>query len=97
MAFVENLSVFFEDFGVTVVAGALTTLAIFDMPDENVLGDRVQSTEYTIVFPTGALGTLEYGSAVTVSGVAYKVRQVHQIEDGALQRATLEALTAVVN
>jgi len=96
MAFVENLPAFFADFGVTTVAGGFTTLAIFDAPDENVLGSRVQSAEYTITFPTGALGNLKYGSSVTVSGVAYTVRQVHQIEDGNLQRATLEAVTQVV-
>jgi len=60
------------------------------------MGQRVQSAEYTITFPTGALGNLVYNTPVTVSGVSYKVRQVHQIEDGNLQRATLEALTQVV-
>jgi hypothetical protein len=96
MSFVENLPVFFADFGVTAIANNLTTQVIFDAPDENVLGQRVQSAEYTITFPTGALGNLTYNSAVTVAGVSYKVRQVHQIEDGNLQRATLEALTQVV-
>jgi hypothetical protein len=96
MAFVENLAAFFLDFGVSASANGLTTLVIFDAPDENVLGQRVQSAEYSITFPTGALGNLLNGTPVTVAGVAYKVRQVHQIEDGQLQRATLEAVTAVV-
>lgn len=96
MAFVENLSAFFQDFGVTASANGVTTQVIFDSPDENLMGQRVQSAEYTIVFPTGALGNLVYNVAVTVNGVAYKVRQCHQIEDGNLQRATLEAVTALV-
>ena len=94
--FVENLPAFFQDFGITATANGYTTLAIFDAPDENVMGQRVQSAEYTITFPTGALGNLTSNVAVTVNGVAYKVRQCHQIEDGNLQRATLEAVAALV-
>lgn len=90
------MSAFFQDFAVPAVAGTLTAQVIFDAPDENVMGQRVQSAEYTITFPTGALGNLIYNTAVTVNGVAYKVRQCHQIEDGQLQRATLEAVSAVV-
>lgn len=94
--FAENLSAFFQDFAVTAVANNLTAQVIFDAPDEDVLGQRVQSVGYTIVLPTGALGNLIYNTAVTVNGVAYKVRQASQIEDGALQRVSLEAVTAVV-
>jgi len=94
--FAENLSAFFQDFALTAVANGYTAQVIFDAPDENVMGQRVQSAEYTITFPTGALGNLTYNVAVTVNGVAYKVRQCHQIEDGNLQRATLEAVTALV-
>lgn len=97
MAFVENLLAFFQDLNtVPASANGLTAQVYFDAPDENVMGGRVQSAEYTIVFPTGALGNLIFNTPVTVNGVAYKVRQCHQIEDGALQRATLEAVTALV-
>lgn len=96
MAFVENMAAFFQDFAVTASANGVSAQVIFDAPDENVMGGRAQSAEYTIVFPTGALGNLVYNTPVTVAGTAYKVRQCHQIEDGQLQKATLEAVTAVV-
>ena len=94
--FTENLAPFFQDFGITATANGLQAQVIFDAPDEDVLGQRVQSVGYTIVLPTGALGNLTFNVPVTVNGVAYKVRQASQIEDGALQRVSLEAITQVV-
>jgi len=95
--FVEDLPAFFLDFGVMVTAGSLSTPAIFDAPDDSVLGERVVSAQYSITFVAGKLGALGYLSTVEVSGSpegqfdgTYRVRVVTSIEDGRLQRATLE-------
>lgn len=97
--FTEDLSAFFQDFAVLVTAGSLSTPAIFDAPDDSVLGDRATSTQYAITFVAGALGTLGYLATVLVSGTpnnqfdgTYRVRVVNSIEDGRMQRAVLEAL-----
>lgn len=99
--FQESLPTFFLDFGVTVTAGSNSTLAIFDAPDNTVLGERVQSAEYSITYIAGALGSLAYHSAVTVSGTPngqfdgnYQLRgNPVGVEDGQMQKAMLEALT----
>ena len=101
MAFQETLPTFFLDFGITVTAGSVSTLAIFDAPDNTVLGERVQSAEYSITYIAGSLGALAYHSAVAVSGTPgaqfdgnYQLRAIpERVEDGQMQKARLEFLS----
>ena len=82
MALTENLDAFLADFGVTVTAGAGSTVGILDMPMEVIAGDQVLSTDYTFTAKAAELGDLQYGSEVNVNGVPYTVRETRLIDDG---------------
>jgi hypothetical protein len=76
MAIAEDLGVFLEDFGVTVVTNSGTFLGIFDSPtDEAIAGGMVLSNDYMLTGSTEELGSLQDGASITVAGVAYTVRQ----------------------
>lgn len=83
MAFVEDPTVFLEDFGVPVTAGAVSGLGILDMPGEYVADDRVITNEYVLRAETSKFGTLTYNDNVTVNGLAYTVREAPlMVDDG---------------
>lgn len=66
---------------------------IFDSADVDVLSGRQSSTEYKITFPgVSPLASIDEDEVVTISGVAYTVREVGKVDDGNLVIATLEAL-----
>ena len=99
MAFtVDTAAQFFrtEDFGVaaswTPSAGGATQNAnvILDAPDLDVLDGLAVSRDYAMTYASGSFANLTDGEAVTVAGVAYRVRgEPHQLGDGALTRAAL--------
>lgn len=81
---VEDLSVFFDAFAVTVVSGAVTSKGILDAPT-NIMGDSmVLSNDYVLTAKTADFGGLLYGDPITVDGVNYQVRENRQVEDGKL-------------
>jgi hypothetical protein len=90
MALAEDLTVFFADHGVAAVFSGQTATVLFDRPDAEILGGRVQTTGYVITFPANVFTTLAPGSTVTVAGVAYTVQQIRMIDDGAILQADLE-------
>jgi hypothetical protein len=45
----------------------------FRTPDQLMIGDAVQATDYRITYPTGRLATLRRGERVTIEGVEYRV------------------------
>lgn len=92
MALNENLSIFFNDFGVSCTAGAVTALGILDMPTQFVSGDMVLSTDYTLTARTADFGGLLYGDGITVAGVNYQVREVRRLDDGAFCEVALQRL-----
>ena len=94
MALTEDLSIFFEDFGVSCTAGAITALGILDMPTQVVAGDMVLSTDYTLTARFADFGGLVYGDPITVDGVNYQVREVRQLDDGKLCEIGLSKLAA---
>lgn len=84
MPLTEDLSVFFNEFAVTVSKGAVTGKGIFDSPTA-VMGDgSILSNEYMVTLQTSVFGTPLYGDAMTVDGVAYTVRDSRLIDDGKL-------------
>ena len=89
MAFVEDLTVFLDDFGVTVTAGAVSGLGIFDMPGEYVAGDMVISTAYMLRCQSSKFGSLKFGASLTVSGTGYVVRENKLLDDGVFCLITL--------
>jgi hypothetical protein len=82
--------VFLSDFGATVVSGGTTGKGILDMPTEIVAGGMVLTTDYALTFKTATFPALGYGSALTVDGVAYTVREVRLQDDGVFSIAYLQ-------
>jgi hypothetical protein len=90
MAFTENLDVFTADFGVSVIAGAVSGAGILDMPGELVADGMVISTDYSLRCEASKFGTLAYGASITVDGAAYTIRENIPIEDGVFCVITLQ-------
>jgi hypothetical protein len=90
MPLTEDLGEFFNDFGVSCTAGAVSALGILDMPSQVLVGDQVLSTDYTLTAKASDFGSLVYGDAITVAGVAYTVREARLIDDGALVELGLQ-------
>jgi hypothetical protein len=78
----ENLDVFLADFGVSVTAGAITGVGLFDMPTQVVADGMVLTSDYTLTAKTSDFGGVSYGDAITVDGTAYQVREVRRLDDG---------------
>ena len=93
MAFVDVPDVYLREFGVPCVAAARNFLGIFDRPDDvmNMGGVNVVSTMYTLVVKTSeaAAAVIVSGSAITVNGTAYIVRDVLAQDDGLFTQLTL--------
>jgi hypothetical protein len=83
MALTEDLNLFLNDFGVTATSGAISALAILDMPSQVLAGDMVLSTDYSLTARFADFGGLVYGDGVTVDGINYQVRETRRIDDGA--------------
>ena len=90
MALSEDLNVFFDDFGVSCTAGAVTALGILDMPSQIISGDLVLSTDYTLTARAADFGGLKYGDSITVATIAYQVRETRLIDDGAFVEIGLQ-------
>lgn len=97
MPFAEDMSVFFRtaEFATAAIftpfgGGApVQGNVVFDVPTEDVLGGDQLSDEYAITYPATALVGITAGATGTIAGVAYKVREVRLLDDGALKRAKL--------
>ncbi len=89
MAWTEDLTPFLADFGVTVCYGAESAPAIFDTPTTTALGGLVSLEDFQHTLQADALTDLGHGETVTIDGVGYLVREVLQLDDGALKRVTL--------
>ena len=85
MAFDEDLSVFLceDEFSVSVVAGAVSGQGILDMPSEIIADGVVLTTDYQLTCEASKFGSLLHGDAITVNTIAYTVRNVALIDDGA--------------
>ena len=89
----ENPLVFLQDFGVSCVAGGQTFLGVLDTPDEtlNMADVNVISTMYCCTVRTSdvAAAGLSSGSAITVAGVSYVIRDVLLQDDGVFSHLSL--------
>jgi hypothetical protein len=86
----EDTALYLADFGIDVVAGAVTGLGILDMPSELIVDGQVISTEYTLTCESAKFGDLLYGSKLTVNGAAYTVRANVLISDGVFTQLSLQ-------
>lgn len=89
----ENLDLFFADFGVSFVAGAVSGMCILDQPGTNILGNQVIEVGYQVIVKSSQFGGLLYGDAVEVDGVAFVVKEAMPVEDGAFSLISLERST----
>jgi hypothetical protein len=87
MAWVEDLSPFFADFGENVTVNAVAAVGIFDQASELMLGDAMTQAPALQVPATVAAAV---GQACVVRGVTYLVRQVLDLPpDGAIRQLVL--------
>jgi len=83
MAITEDPTLYLSDHGVSITAGAVSGLGIFDQPGELALGGEIMMIDYVIRCEASKFGTLSYGDAVTVDGVAYTVEnKPTPVDDG---------------
>lgn len=89
----ENPDVFLRDFGVPCVANAQSFTGILDTPDEtmNMGGVNVLSTMYTLRCKSASVTAagIASGTAVTVNGVAFVVRDVILEDDGVFSHLSM--------
>jgi hypothetical protein len=84
----EDLATFFDEFAVHIRHGGVTKKGIMDQNDVAAEGtpirvvDRV--TSFTI--PSSDFPTMMRESSITVDGVAMKVCDFMQLDDGAIKR-----------
>ena len=88
MAIVEDPAVFLADFGVTATVSSVDALVLLDRPQDFAVGDVI-ALDPQITLPATTFPTLAYGDAITVDGVAYTVRDVQLVDDGAWKIARL--------
>jgi hypothetical protein len=81
MAFVEDTSLFFEDFGVVVVWGSYTTRGILDKPDVVVM-DFAAMPDFALTYETEKLPGLDRDETITVDGKQYVTQAPQKISDG---------------
>lgn len=85
----ENLDVFFDAFASSVVFGGVTGKGILDAPSNVIADGMVLTTDYLLTVKTAEFGSARYSDSITVDGVAYKVRESRQIDDGKLSEILL--------
>ena len=86
----EDPDIFLSDFGVSVVAGAVASVGIFDMPGEVIMDNMIISTDYSLRVRASEFSTLGYGSAVVVDGGNYTVRESRLLDDGVFLQLSLQ-------
>lgn len=95
MALVEDLSLFLNDFGVSVafVGAEPNMLGIMDAPGLFVLADEgratINATDRTVLVRTDQLGTLAQGDTITADAIPYAVREIVPWEDDAFSLVSL--------
>jgi hypothetical protein len=90
MAFTEDLDVFLADFGVTVTSGAISGSGLLDMPGDLVADGMIITTDYSLRCEASKFSALAYGTAITVDGIGYTIRENKLIEDGVFCMITLQ-------
>lgn len=84
MDFAADLSMFYADFGVTVVytpKGGVAVepqLAILDQPGMELIGGNVLATDYSLRYPVATFPAVKRGDGFSIGGVAYTAREAAQ-------------------
>jgi hypothetical protein len=91
----ENLDLYFDDFGVSVSwekdnNTTVETMGVLDMPDEELGGGLLQSTEYSLLVKTAEFIGIQKDDEIIVDGEDYVVRSsLKRVDDGKLARIGL--------
>lgn len=89
----EDLDAFLEDHGEPCMFGAVPFLGILDQPDVEIpIGKHnTTSTMYALMLKTAVIKQtgMKHGSAITVDGVSYTVRDPQQLDDGAFTQLNI--------
>jgi hypothetical protein len=89
MAFVEDTSIFFADFGEVCTLAGASVRAIFDSQTVDAFGDVI-TQEPSALLPTSSVPAAAAGQAFTRGGITYTVRAVRaEPPDGAFTRLAL--------
>lgn len=90
----ENLAIFMKDFGVSWSKGAYSFTGLLDSPTLTLVLGGVQdlSDNWTLTAITADVQTcaLTTGDSITANGIAFSVRDVLMIDDGAITSVTLQ-------
>lgn len=80
-----DLTPFFNTahFASTVVWSGVSGTGILDAPGDLLHGEDIVSTDYTVIVKTSEFGNVKYGDPITVDSVAYTVRYIKALDDGA--------------
>lgn len=89
--FAEDVSIYFDDFGVLMGFGAITGKVIFDDVAEPVQFGGFGGKTTSITFDPAEFVGLDVGSVVTVNGCQYKV--LTPPEGDALMRCNLQKVS----
>jgi hypothetical protein len=81
MAFVEDTSLFFDDFAVDVIWGEHTTKGILDKPDVSSM-DFAAMPDFALTFETEKLPGLVRDESLTVNGEQYITQAPQKVSDG---------------
>lgn len=89
----EDLDTFLEDHGVPCMFGAAPFLGILEQPDVDIPIGRhnTTSTMYALTIKSALIAQtgMKNGSAITVDGVRYVVRDPQQLDDGAFTQLNI--------
>lgn len=91
ISFTEDLDAFFDTpgFTVPVVFGSTTSVGYFESPTEIIADGVVLTTDFAVVVKASDFSSVTNGSAMTVDGVAYTVREPMFLDDGKIMRIML--------
>ena len=94
----EDLDLFFDDFGVSFVAGAISDKCIRNAPGLGVLDDRILKVDYYVMVKSSLYSHLVRGNPAIVDGEAFVVEDPPSpIEDGVFSAIGLEKVDGPVS
>jgi hypothetical protein len=96
-----DVSMFFAEteFGTAATWTAVATgtpvsgVVLFDAPGAGVLDD-ITAIDYIVTYRVSQWAAVKPGDTITISAVAYKVREVLPIDDGLIAKAAVKRVAA---
>jgi hypothetical protein len=87
-----------QDFGLSVIAGAVSGLGILDRHSDVILDGQIVTVDHSLIVRTDQFGSLHYGDTIIVGAENYKVEhEPLRIADGVYSVVVLELLLPVIS